>query len=140
MAMLSLRSLRRSSLSTLPPCSIRWLSVNQLSTSSSSSVSASISADDRFRIPSFIGSFLKLTSGILLGSGLGFLYASGSSATSALALAESTAVDSVEDGVVEQPCSNSFFRKFSLPEISSKFLFKGKKSFFLSWFSCSFVR
>ncbi|XP_022993842.1 calcium uptake protein, mitochondrial-like [Cucurbita maxima] len=124
MAMLSLRSLRRSSLSTLPPCSIRWLSVNQLSTSSSSSVSASISADDRSRIPSFIGSFLKLTSGILLGSGLGFLYVSGSSATPALALAESTAVDSAGDGIVEQPCSNSFFRKFSLPEISSKFLFK----------------
>ncbi|XP_038898722.1 calcium uptake protein, mitochondrial isoform X2 [Benincasa hispida] len=118
---LSLRSLRRSSPSIPSLYSIRWLSVNQ---SSSSSASPSTSHGDRFVISSSsIASFLKWSSGILLASGLGFVYVSTTSATPALAFAHSTVVDSAEDSVVEQPRSTSFFRKFSLPEISSKFLF-----------------
>ncbi|KAL0545392.1 hypothetical protein IC582_015274 [Cucumis melo] len=113
---LSLRSLRRSSPSIPSLYSIRWLSVNQ---SSSSSASPSTSDGDRL----WISSFLKWSSGILLASGLGFFYVSATSATPALAFADSTVVDSAEDAVVKHPRSTSFFRKFSLPEISTKFLF-----------------
>ncbi|KGN55467.1 calcium uptake protein, mitochondrial [Cucumis sativus] len=113
---LPLRSLRRSSPSIPSLYSIRWLSVNQ---SSSSSASPSTSDADRL----WISSFLKWSSGILLASGLGFVCVSANSATPTLAFADSAVVDSAEDAVVEHPRSSSFFRKFSLPEISSKFLF-----------------
>lgn len=65
---------------------------------------------------------------------------SATSATPALAFADSTVVDSAEDAVVKHPRSTSFFRKFSLPEISTKFLFGGKEVIVLPFLHCFFFR